>query len=229
MRNAGSKINTDLSGLWAESINQAMIFRSENNPSAEFVRYSDIMTTFDNDLSRSLIVIGADIYVDVDVTMPPLLLQSRALISLKNNNGQWGNIWVRWSVRTIESSLFTEGSIFSGEEYVSGTLSPYYISKKSLFLDLPNNQLYIHGTVWGYNTIGWSSKSGWAVCPYLNDNSAGCTYDNSLLYDLNYFRVYDGDPAGRAYKNDSKDAFSVIVEYDSRTLQDPPPWLETIN
>ena len=88
MRNAGTKINTDLSGLAAESINRAMIFRKESNPTSQFVRYSDIMTTFDNDLARSLIVIGADIYIDTDVTMPSLLLQPRALIALKNDRGQ---------------------------------------------------------------------------------------------------------------------------------------------
>ena len=61
-----------------------MLFKTDNNPSLEFVTYSNIETTFDNDLSRSLIVIGADIYIDVDILPPPLMNQSRAIIALKN-------------------------------------------------------------------------------------------------------------------------------------------------
>ena len=229
LRNAGSKINTDLSGAWAQSFNKSMILRKDNNPSSAFVTYSTIQNTFDNDLSRSLIVIGADIYIDVDIAPPAALKQSRAIIALKNDKWEGGNIWIKWSVKRIESVLFSEKSILSGEEFITGSLSSYYVTKKSVFVDIPRNQLYIRWAVWGYNTIGWSSKDGWAVCPYLSDSSILCSYDNSIKYDWNYFRIYNGTPARRAYINDSKDDYSVIIEYDPRTIQDPPPWLETLN
>jgi hypothetical protein len=229
MRNATAKINTNMNGVWAQSFNKSMIFRTENNPTSEFVTYSRVALTFDNDLSRSLIVIGADIYIDTDVITPSLLLQSRAIIALKNEKWEWGNIWIKGSVKKIESVLFSEKSILSGAEFTTGSLSPYYVTKKSVFVDIPRNQLYIKWSVWGYNTIGWSSKDGGAVCPYLSDSSILCNYDNSIKYDWNYFRIYNGTPARRAYKDSTKDDYSVIVEYDSRTIQDPPPGLETLN
>ncbi len=84
VRNAGSFVNTNLDGASAVSFNKAMIFRSDDNPSLQFVSYQSIENTFDLDLSRSLIVIGADIYIDVDVLPPPLMKSSRAIIALKN-------------------------------------------------------------------------------------------------------------------------------------------------
>ncbi len=229
IRNAWGKINTDLSGAWAQSLNRAMIFRKMPNDGGEFLTYSDIKTTFDNDFSRSLIVIGADIYLDVDVMTPGLLDKSRVIISLKNEKWQWWNIWIKWSVKEIQSVVFAEGSIFSWEEFLTGTLSPYYVSKSSLFVDIPRNQLYIRWALWGYNTIGWSSRDGWAICPTFNDlGFTPCSYDNAIKYDMNYFRIYDGSWARRAYKNNSKDAYSLVIEHDPRTIQDPPPWLENL-
>jgi hypothetical protein len=229
LRNAGTKINTDLTWAGAASFNKAMIFKKDNNPSAVFLKYSAIQNTFDNNLSRSLIVIGADIYIDIDIVSPGLLSKSRAIISLQNDKGQWGNIYIKWSVKKIEAVLFSDKTIYSGEEFITGSLSTYYVTKKSVFVDIPRNQLYIKWSVWGYNTIGWSSKDGWAVCPYLGDIIESCTYDTAIKYDWNYFRIYNGTPARRAYKDNSKDDYSVIIEFDPRTIQDPPPWLETLN
>lgn len=226
LRNAGSKINTDLSGAGAQSFNKSMIFRTDDNPTSLYMKYSNIKDAFNFDSSRSLIVIGADIYIDVDVLN--ILSQSRSIIALKNDKGEWGNIYIDGWVKNIESVLFSERSIFSGKDFWLG-LSTYYVSKKSVFLDIPRTQLYIKWAIWWFNTIGWSSKDGGAVCPYLSDNSIVCSYDNSLKYDWNYFRIYNGAPAWRAYPNASKDAFSVIIEYDPRIIQDPPPGLETIN
>jgi hypothetical protein len=229
LRNAGTKINTNLTGLWAQSFNDATIFRKDDNPSAEFLAYSNVKLTFDNDLSRSLIVIWADIYIDTDVISPVLLTKSRAIIALKNDKWQGGNIYIKWSVKKIESVLFSEKSIISGEEFITGSLSSYYISKKSVFLDIPRNQLYIKWAVGGYNTIWWSSKNGGAVCPTFNDlGGSACSYDNAIKYDWNYFRIFNGSTARRAYPDASKDEYSVIIEYDPRTVQNPPPWLETI-
>jgi hypothetical protein len=155
------------------------------------------------------------------------MTQSRAIIALKNEKGEWWNIWIRWSVKQVEATLFAEKTIWSWEEFITGSLSPYYVAKKSLFLDIPRNQLYIKGWVAWHNTIGWWSKDGWAVCPYLSDVIEVCTYDTAVKYDWNYFRIFSGQPARRAYPDDSKDYYSVVIEYDSRVLQDPPPGLET--
>lgn len=86
LRNAGSKINTDLSGAGAQSFNKSMIFRTDDNPTSLYMKYSNIKDAFNFDSSRSLIVIGADIYIDVDVLN--ILSQSRSIIALKNDKGE---------------------------------------------------------------------------------------------------------------------------------------------
>lgn len=230
VRNAGSFVNSNLDGASAVSFNKAMIFKSEDNPSLQFVSYQSIENTFDLDLSRSLIVIGADVYIDVDILPPPLMKSSRAIIALKNEKWEGWNIWIKGSVKEIEATLFAEKTIWSGEEFITGSLSPYYVAKKSLFLDIPRNQLYIRGGVAWHNTIWWWSKDGWAICPYVSESELLweiCSYDTAIKYDWNYFRLYSGQPARRAYPNNSKDAYSIVIEYDPRVLQDPPPGLET--
>jgi hypothetical protein len=228
MRNAGNQINTSLSALGsAVSFNGAMMFLISNNPSDNFLAYSNIANTFNNDNARSLIAIGTDIYIDTDVLTPPTLSQVRAIIALKNDAWQGWHIWIRGDVKKIEWFLFAEGTIWSGEDAWSGLgLTPYYVRKESLFLDMPPNQLYIKWGVWGYNTIWWGSKDGWAVCPYLDDVAISCTYDNAIQYDWNYFRVFRSwDAPRRSYPDDSRDEFSVIIEHDPRIIQDPPPWI----
>ena len=232
IRNAGAKINTDLLLTSPIPFNRAMIYQISGNPLA-YRKYSTMQVAFDNttDKVRSLIVIGADIYIDADVMNPPWLPESRTIISLKNDNGDGWNIYIWWTVKKIEASLVAEKTIWSWDEVnvPPVQLSPYYKTKKSIFLDLPKNQLYIKGTTASYNTIGGSSKDGGAVCPaFMKNPNDPCTYDTALPYDWNYFRAYDPtNSARRAYPNSSKDAYSTIIEYDPRILQDPPPGLET--
>jgi hypothetical protein len=88
LRNAGAQINTNIAIPSPTTFNRAMIFRKDSNPTAEFLRYSDIDAQFRNDLARSLILIGADLYIDIDVLPLASMAQSRALIVLKNAQGQ---------------------------------------------------------------------------------------------------------------------------------------------
>ena len=84
-------------------------------------------------------------------------------------------------------------------------------------------QLYIQGSLVSRNTIGGASVSRTqVVCPY----NATCTYESAIRYDLNYFRAYDKEAWTRAYTNNSLDDYSVIIEYDSRVVSNPPPGFE---
>ncbi len=229
-RNAewNNKTNTNLTLNSLISFNGAAVYKITSNPSWAFLRYSLIEWAFNNptDKTRSLIVVWADIYVDTWVVSPPYVNFPRTLIALKNEAWQWGNIYIKWSVKKIEASLVSDRTIWSGEEFLTGTLSPYVVNKKSVFLDLPKNQLYVRGLLASYNTIWWSSRDGGAICPTFTRNDESCTYDTAIPYDWNYFRAYDQTVANRAYINSSKDAFSVVMEVDGRVIQNPPPGLE---
>jgi len=90
---------------------------------------------------------------------------------------------------------------------------------------LPENQLYIHGSVMSRNTIGGALEFGGAVCPY---NEITCDYTSAIKFDLNYFRNYlaSGSLTTRAYPDDTFDNYSMIIEYDSRISSNPPPGFE---
>lgn len=227
-------INTDFTLSSPNAFNGMLFYQKTANPSNLFLRYSTIKTAFDNptDKTKSLIVIGGDIYIDVDITAPLYVDYTRAIIALKNGDQQWWNIYIKGSVKNIEASLVADGTIWSGEEFLTGALSPYVVSKKSVFLDLPRTQLYVKWLLASYNTIGWAGKDGWASCPAFTRNSETCTYDTAIPYDWNYFRAYDSSvSANRAYPNTSKDQFSVVMEPDPRLISSKsprPPGLETI-
>jgi hypothetical protein len=88
LRNANTRINVLLTGGEYQSFNKSMIFRLVDNPTGNILDFSDIKLTFQNDLDRSLIVIGADINIDEDVTTPPGLTQPRVFIALRNEKGE---------------------------------------------------------------------------------------------------------------------------------------------
>ncbi len=128
-------------------------------------------------------------------------------------------------MKKISANLIAERSIYSAG-VANDTKSLYYTRKSSVFLDLPQNQLYIYGSVLSHNTIGGGTRDGSAICPYTQtDIYGGCTYDTAIPYDWNYFRAYrNPGSTTRAYtKTPLLDAYSVVIEYDSRVLSDPPP------
>ncbi len=230
-RNAekNGKISTGLT-LTPISFNKSLIYKIDSNPTDAFLKLTDIETAWNNvtDKNRSLIVVWADIYIDTGAIIPSYITEPRAIIALKNENGQWGDIYINGTARKIESTMVSEGTIWSWDEVVAWQLSPYISTKSSIFTNIPRTQLYIRGSIVSYNTIWWSSKSWWAACPSLVSLSESCTYDTALKYDWNYFRSYDGNASNRAYPNNSKDAYSVIMEYDPRVAQNPPPGLENV-
>lgn len=231
-----------LRNAWAGQINtigqpspnsfvNTMIFRSLSNPSDAYVSYSTIKTPFINDADRTLLSIGADIYIDVDFTGSSFGTKPRSIIALKNDVGQWGDIYISGDVKKIQATLVADGTIWSGTGGSSAPLTPYYKNKASAFLDIPKRQLWIVGSLISHNTIGGGSKDGGASCPYTDTAIVGgCNYDNAVPYDLNYFRGYSGsaDATWRAYKNTSLDAYSTIIDYDPLILSDPPPGLANL-
>lgn len=227
IRNAWiSKINTNISNIASSSpnkFNDTYIYKYDANPSDKSINYSLIKNSMQTDKIRSLISIGADIYIDSDVVDVPRLDRSRVIIALKNDSWQWWNIYIKGTVKNIESSLIAEKSIWSWEDTGYG-LSRYFIYKQSAFSALPKNQLYILGSAIWHNTIwGWIQKT----CPY-SDIIETCNGNTAIKYDWNYFRSFSGsNNAWRAYKDASLDKYSVIIEYDPRSIQDPPPGIST--
>lgn len=115
--------------------------------------------------------------------------------------------------------MIAEWSLYSGDNL--STLYNDTTEKVALLSKDITNQLYVYGIVISHNTIGGSIQSSAPVCVYNENN---CTYERAIRYDLNYFRGFDPSiVTNRAYSDSSLDAYSFIIEYDSRVLSSPPP------
>lgn len=165
---------------------------------------------------RSLIVEGADVVIDRDISGSG---RSCVIIALANgSNG--GNIYITSAPKVIQSYLVAEWTVFAGT-----SSSNLYNDTKVKIANLPSNQLYILGWVISRNTIWWALTESVArgACPFTEEN---CDRDTAIKYDLNFFRNYTKTPWARAYTKDtSLENFSLIIEYDARATGDIPPGL----
>jgi hypothetical protein len=150
---------------------------------------------------RVIWTIGGDITITSGIDRDPD--HPLAIIALADANGVWGHIIIQDTVTDIHATLISEKSIRS-----SG-----------------NRQLYIGGSVISSNTIGGSVTN---ICPFY---LSICTAVESRANDLDYIR--DGYfltplPANAAINTTAVkyQKIPLIIEYDMRVMQDPPPGLE---
>ncbi len=180
------------------------------------VIYSDIKNDFPSSTIDSLIIIGGDLIVDGDILEPIVHKNPKGIIILKNDAGIGGNVIVTNVVKKVESSIFTEWSLYSGDSKVA-----LYNDTTAKVATLWERQLYIHGSLISRNTI-WGSFTTPPTCVY---GETLCDNTLSIRYDLNYFR---GSPAirdatTRAFRDTTLDTYSLIIEHDSRIATTPPP------
>jgi len=196
----------------------ALVFNNETSD-MRHIRISDLEATLFDGETQGLIVIWGDVIVDMDIINSGR--SPMGIISLQNSHWIWGNIYIHWNVKRIQSSIFSEWSVFSWDN-----ASSIYNDTIPKLATLPESQLYIQWTVISKNTIWWR---GYWRCPY----SANCTDEEAIRYDFDYFRNFNpSSPFNRSYVNDEwitdsrYDAYSVIIEYDPRILTIPPPGFE---
>jgi hypothetical protein len=118
-----------------------------NGGTNKTLRYTDIVSDFPSGSVDSIIVIGGDIIIGTGVinnTSKP-----KGIIVLKNAAGLGGNIVITNNVKKIESSIFTEGTVYSGDD-----MANLYNDTTLKVTTLGENQLYIKGSLISRNTIG---------------------------------------------------------------------------
>lgn len=184
-------------------------------------KYSDIKDGFPTNSIDSLVIIGGDLTIDWDV-MSINMIKPKGIIVMKDESGAGWNIIVQGSVKKIQASIFTEWSLYSW-----ASKDALYNDIPTKILTLPENQLYIKGSLISRNTIGWATQDS-ALCIY---GETACGFTQALRYDLNYFRLTppnrsDADPTTRSYSDNSLDNYSLIIERDPRISSDPPPGWE---
>ena len=204
------------------------IYYTHTGSSEFIVTYSYLESSLNTPTSpRSLVVIGGDIFIDTGVTFPANT-PPHALVAMKNDAWKWGDIYIRGDVTKVYSSLIAEGTIYSARR--SGGVWVLYNADHNGITSLPNYQLYVKWSIVSHNTIGWAWLSSAPKCPYTEN---ACTYDQSLRYDMNYFRDFqtwaivtpDTIANHRGYPVTQYNDKSIVIEYDGRITSDPPPLL----
>lgn len=148
----------------------------------------------------------------------------RAIIALKDDLGNGGNIIVNEDVQRIYSFLYAEGSLYSWTKSSTGVIVPYVTAWA---WNIPANQLYIKWAIISKNTIGWALQTP-SVCPVVINN---CTPEKAQIYDLNYFRTYDStDSTQKAvpYNDPRFWRASFVIDYNNDLVSNPPPGVSAV-
>ncbi len=103
------------SSFWSTSsisVNNHLFFINQSS-SHKMLKYSDIKLDFENPLIDSMIIIGWDLFIDADI-INSSTITGKWIIVLKNTAWVGGNIFIKDVVQKIQSSVFTEGTVYSG-------------------------------------------------------------------------------------------------------------------
>lgn len=137
---------------------------------------------------KTIIVKWGNLYISDDIKYNNPQQDILGIIVLKDENGNGGNVYIDPDVKRIDATIFAEKSLMSynGTNILWGDTDA----------EILRNQLYIYGSVFSENTIGWSRKIP-VSCPYYISDAL-CIAD-AQKYDLNYLRryfIYDSHTSG---------------------------------
>ena len=176
------------------------------------------LSTYDlNSTSNTIIIKWWNLYITWDSTdwsnLPWIII-------LKDNNWNWGKLYIDPEVSRIDAIIYTDKSILSYNVENGSSIYPcveWEISPDCGWTaELLQKQLYIHGSVFSENTI-WGSRLEYPICPfYLGYPDNICSLDEAQKYDLNYLRRWI--VSQQPWKWD----YPVIIEYNSKLQLNPP-------
>ncbi|MFH1546794.1 MAG: hypothetical protein ABIE14_05460, partial [Patescibacteria group bacterium] len=187
---------------------------------------------------KTILIKGGDLRIRSNLEYPAGSANSFGVIVLKNSDGAGGNIFVYPEVTNIVGAFYAEGSLVSvnssgecGEDTSPKCDGLRGFCDRSYEL---RNQLYWKGIMATQNTIGGADSSPLkfpgrvaASCPPPSCSTASASCASSeiaRIYDLAYLRTFHLNSGGaRAFS--SSDA-ALVVEYDSRIQNNPPPLFE---
>ena len=130
--------------------------------------------------NKTLVVEWGNIYITENIRWDGILW----LIAIRKwNNG--GNIYIHPRVTDIHAIMYADRSVLSVEDIDNDDVYERIADGSTQAQELAS-QLYIYGSIFSENTIGWSVPST-KLCPYF---AASCNANESKKYDLNLLRRY---------------------------------------
>jgi hypothetical protein len=202
--------------------NNNVVYYGSTSWNPKIYTLGDINTTISISNNRTILVIWWDLYIKSNLSYSwNWMLWIIVLKDLKWNG--W-NIYIDPSVTNLVWSIFAEKSLLSYSWWELDGVTEATVLR---------NQLYIYGSLFTENTIGWS-REAIPVCPYYIARTA-CTLEIAQKYDLNYLRRYyliknSSWVLVPAYSwksasgiNLSLNAYPVVIQYNPKASTTPPP------
>jgi len=183
--------------------------------------------------SKTLVVEGWNIYITQNLRNTDNDNSLLGLVALEKD-GQWWNIYIDPSVTDIHAIMYADRALLN------------YNWVEIIDSQEWNNQLYVKGSIFSENTIGWLEST---TCPYFENTS--CTSDIAKKYDFNHFRNYilvselstqweltgqftpqfwwaesylwDNDRTNTEIQKPWYRKYSFIIEYNPMVQDSPPP------
>lgn len=194
----------------------------KNNQILNKVKYVVWDVTISWDLPyETLIVKDGNIIISWDLNLQDkklwlVVLKDRYVVS-SDYSWKW-NVYINPNVKRINAIIYADGWVISSDS----SSNPYLTDSATRTSQL-NNQLYIKGTLFTRNTIGWAMLAWWSyILPWWSKTS---NFDIAMIYDLNFTRRWnfgcDKNWNWNCY--DTKEYKEpLVIEYDSRIQSDPP-------
>jgi len=229
--------------IWATELDDTLwdnaMFNTFGSSRWESIFWEKVL--YYGDMSWSNVTLGAQDNIEWQKTL--VVENGNVYISWNIRNIDWddailwiivlnGNIYIDPSVTDIHAILYSNRSVISYDwvNELDGS------TNASILRD----QLYIQGSIFSENTIGWSR--GILQCPfYINSNCTDFTNpthrNNAQKYDINFIRRYfmydttwDGlldTPSGvQALGATGYEEFPLVIEYDPNIQNNPPAFFD---
>jgi len=221
-----------------------------NNPDCTFFEDSvlylenDVILNLSVDLpsgAKTILVEGGNLHIKNDFIFPAAVDNSFGVIVLKDAAGVGGNIFIYSNVTNVMGTFYAEGSVISvnaegecGEDMTADCSGTGFCDRSFELRD----QLYWKGLIATQNTIGGADKA-LLVFP-SNVVATGCnapdcaaaavsgcsSREEARIYDFAYLRTFH--PASGGTQIFAGSDAALVVEYDSRIQNNPPPLFESI-
>jgi hypothetical protein len=176
------------------------------------------------DWNKTILIEWGNLYIkwNIDVSWSKSML---SIVVLKDSNWNGWNIYINPDVKYIKAVMYADKSLISYDGIKELDWNTNFSVLK--------NQLYIYGSVFSENTIGWSRADPFK-CPYYVTSCPD--QETAQKYDLNYLRRYylkdtDSDwiwdtPAGWSWSSYFASTsvnykYPIIIQYNPLIQTDP--------
>lgn len=188
----------------------------------------ELNSSTNNTWKKTIVVVWWNLYINsniVNSSSNDILW----IIVLKDENWNGWKLYIDKDISRVDAVIYTDKSVISYNNFYDNwdldpdfDFDPSDITKKEVDWNIANsvmqNQLYIYGSLFSENTIGWSRLDP-SVCPFWTWlEGVDCTRTIAQRYDLNYLRAWVENKFDASYPD-----YPIVIKYNPALQSGPPP------